>query len=527
MADSGAAGTDGRRPATLLRDTSRSVFWNSTLLPLVSALGLLTSVFIRRAYGLESGTYDVLLGLMNSILFYSSLGLAGSLPKFLPEVQVASGRREVMRLLRRLFLARFAVLAVLLVLLNVWAEPLARQFSLDAGGRRGLYLLTPLLAARAVLELSYRALDSLFQQLRVNLLSLLNGALDLVLIALAVAGGWSIPGVVGALAASALATAAIAGLVLASQIARLPENPAGGRPTDTRLWQFVGVTYARDLCLYFATPAFASPALASALGSPEPVALFATSFFVASATVTLMVSGFRGVYRPALARVLASGDASQLRRVFDLMAKVQILAVLPAGVGLAVMVPDYLSLLYGQPFLAAVPTARVLIALLFAETALALGLVLLWVDERHRAVLIGYGILLAGAPLFIWTAGVAGLLPAAVVLGGSRLAASAFGHFVAERAYGVRYPWKFAGRVGLVAAVMAVVLTVTRAFWPASPVEALTLTAAGVVVVIVGLRLARALGPDDLDVLDRTGIPGRHLLVRWLGGASSRAPERR
>jgi len=335
--------------------------------------------------------------------------------------------------------------------------------------------------------------------------------------------GWDIAGVVGGLALSALATAVVAGRVLTRQVSMLPESSPGGETSATRLWRFVGVTYARDLCLYFATPAFASPALASALGSPEPVALFATSFFVASSTVTLMVSGFRGVYRPALARVLAAHDPSQLRRAFDLMAKVQILAVLPAGVGLAVMVPDYLSLLYGPPFAAAVPTARVLIALLFAETALAIGLVLLWVDERHRPVLIAYAIPLAGAPLFVWTAGAAGLLPAAVVLGGSRLAASAFGHFVAERAYGVRYPWRFAGRVGLVAAVMASVLAGLRALWPTSPLEALTLTATGVVIVGVGLRVGRALGPDELDILERTGIPGRRLLVRWLGGPATRA----
>ena len=38
------------------------------------------------------------------------------------------------------------------------------------------------------------------------------------------------------------------------------------------------------------------------------------------------------------------------------------------------MVADYLPLLYGAPFSAAVPIARVLVVLLFAETAFAVGL---------------------------------------------------------------------------------------------------------------------------------------------------------
>ncbi len=115
--------------------------------------------------------------------------------------------------------------------------------------------------------------------------------------------------------------------------------------------------------------------------------LFATSYFVASSTVTLVVSGFRGVYRPAFARVLAAGEHAQLQRAFDLMNKVQVLFVVPAGFGLWVMVADYLPLLYGRPFAAAVPVARVLVALLFAETALAVAVLVLWVDERYRAVL--------------------------------------------------------------------------------------------------------------------------------------------
>ena len=81
------------------------------------------------------------------------------------------------------------------------------------------------------------------------------------------------------------------------------------------------------------------------LGGPEPVAIFATSYFVASSTVTMVVSGFRGIYRPAFAHVMSAGDRAELRRAFDLINKVQVLAVIPAGAGLAVMVGDYLPLL--------------------------------------------------------------------------------------------------------------------------------------------------------------------------------------
>ena len=44
---------------------------------------------------------------------------------------------------------------------------------------------------------------------------------------------------------------------------------------------------------------------------------------------------------------MSAGDRAELRRAFDLMNKMQVLAVIPAGAGLAVMVADYLPLLYG------------------------------------------------------------------------------------------------------------------------------------------------------------------------------------
>jgi O-antigen/teichoic acid export membrane protein len=218
---------------------------------------------------------------------------------------------------------------------------------------------------------------------------------------------------------------------------------------------------------------------------------------------------------------MAAGERSQLQRAVDLINKVQVLAVVPAGAGLAVMVADYLPLLYGGPFSAAVPVARVLVVLLFAETALAVGLLVLWVDEQYRPVLMAQVVMIAGAPLFIWTAGQFGLLPSALVLGGTRLAASILGYTEARRLYGVRYPWRFAANVGLVSLVMVACLVSVRAIWPTSFLEAATTTIMGVAVVAWGLRVFRVLGPDELDLLEQASIPGKRLLIQWLGGSRS------
>jgi O-antigen/teichoic acid export membrane protein len=503
----------------LLQNVSRSIFWNTFLLPGVAAVGLLLSIVIRRSFGLESGLYDATLGVGNSILFYSSLGLSGSLPKFLPELQFAAGRHTAAAFITRLTTLRIAVLVTILIPLNLWAVPFADAIDLGPAGPTYLRWLSLLLIGRATLDMLFRVLESFFRQLSVNALSLLSGLFDLALVVLAVSMGLHLTGVIAALAISMTAVTVIAIIVTLKQVRSLPGGPGDvpdKAPATARVWRLSIVTYVRDLSLYFATPAFASPVLLTVLGGPGPVALFTTSYFVASSTVTLVVSSFRGVYRPAFVRVLATNNPSQLHRAFDLMNKMQVLLVVPAGVGLGVMVADYLPLLYGESFLPAVPIARTLIGLLFAETALAVALVVLWADERHRAVLGAELIMIAGAPLFVWTAGRWGLMPAAIVLGGSRLGASLVGYVTARRLYGVRYPWAFAGRVLALSAVMAAMLLAMQAVWGTSAAEAATLTAAGVAIVFIGLRMFRLVGPEDLEVLERSNVPGMRWLLQWL-----------
>ena len=508
------------RRSTILHDISTSVFWNTALLPAIAVANLLVSVLIRRSFELESGVYDVLMGLSGTILFYSSLGLPSTLPKFIPETQVLAGRQETAAVLQRIAILRAVVLAVLLVGLNLWARPLAHQFGLGEHGADYIGTLTLLIAAKAAMDLIYRALESLLAQFAVNILMLLYGVLRLALIGASVLIGWGMGGLIGALGLSAAFVAMAGATALRQRLRKLPVegNSAGERPPDrSRLWRFAALTYVNELCLYFSSPAFGSPALAAALGGHAPVALFATSYFVASSAVGLTVASFRGIYRPLFARIRASGDPDQLRRAFEVACKGQVLAVVPAGFGLAVMAPDYLTLLYGPAFSGAAPVARILVALLFLETVFALGVLVLWVDERYRLVLATQAILVLGAPLFIIAASFGGLVAAAFTLGGARVAASVLGYLAARRTYDVSFPWTFAARVGLLSAGMAGTLQALRWAWGPSPVEAITLTLIGVALVLGGVRAFRIIGADELSILERASIPGRKWALQFLG----------
>lgn len=528
-----APGTPSPAAPSLAHRVSRSVFWNALLVPIAFVLSTVMSIVIRRAFGLGSGVYDVVSGLVGSVLLYSSLGLSTALTKFLPELEVTRGRRAVLAFLARASAARAVVLVAVLVPLNVLADVASDHLNLGVQGLLLLRLATLMVVARAVLDLGVKTLNAFLAQREVNLLALAQSLTDPAFIAVAIVSGLGIPGVIGALALSSALMGIGAALSAARIIARLPTEPSeAAAPSSPAaraagfgdLARFASFTYLYELSLYFAGPAFACPALVVALGDPRQVALFSTGFYVAFNLVGLVVAGFRGVYRPMFAHLRASGDAEKLRAAFSAVTKAQVVMLLPVGVGLYVMSADYLPLLYGAPFGAGVWTTRVLVALLFTETAFNLGLIVLSVDERYRPVLLSQGLLVLAAPVFLLAARFGGVAAGAAVLGAARVAAVVSGYLVCRREYGMRFPWAFTARVAGASAVMAVVLVAGRAVWPTSALEALALTAVGGAVFAVAMRLGGVIGPEERALLERAKLPGGRYLVRWLapaGGASA------
>ncbi|MGH7818163.1 MAG: lipopolysaccharide biosynthesis protein, partial [Candidatus Binatia bacterium] len=499
------------------------------LLPLVALLTAAGSILLRRGFGLHSGVYDILLGVANTTLYYSSLGIPTSLTKFLPEIDAARGREAVRPFLRRASVARMLLLAPAILAIHVWATELADRLALGEHGAPLLRIVTALVVVRAVYDLEIKTLQAFLAHLPANLLVLLQSLLEPAMIAACLVLGYGIGGVVGALSIGATLLAVIGGGLVRSTLRGAPPSgrpavapasvPLGGDdPEGVRgpaewgaagagsqsLWRFSLFTYVYELSTYLAGPAFARLALATTLGRPEPVALFSTGYQIAFMSCGLVVSGFRGVYRPMFAHLRASSEPARLREAFEAVSKVQVALLAPVGVGLVVMAPDFLLLLYGEPFTAAAPVTRLLVALLFTETAFNLGVILLSIDERYRAVLGAQAWLLATAPLFVWFASSAGLAAAAVTLGTGRVLVVVSGYLVCRRVYGVRFPWAFAARVAAVSAAMGAVVSIGRTLWPTSWLEAAALSTLGFVIFVAGARAAALLGPAEVELVRRS-----------------------
>jgi hypothetical protein len=153
---------------------------------------------------------------------------------------------------------------------------------------------------------------------------------------------------------------------------------------------------------------------------------------------------------------------------------------------------------------------------MYASTAFNLPGIVLSIDEQYRSLVWAQTPVLIATPLFLLVAAWSGLVQAAIVFGGMRLATALCAYVICRRLYGFHFPWAFASRVGGVSVTMAAALAVGRTLWPTSVVEALTLTLAGVLIFGLGLRVTRVIDPAEVEILNRTEIPGRDWVVRWL-----------
>ncbi len=511
--------------SSLIAQVSRAALWNSVLVPLLGLFQLVFAVVIRRRFGLGSGVYDVLIGLMATLVLHSSVGIPTALLKFLPEIAHTAGPQALRRLLRDALATRLLLLTILLGLMNLYAETVAAILDLGPLGPTFLRMISAIALARATIDLMVRTLNAFFAQKWSNIIALVQVIFELAFVGIALMLGYQMNGALGGLLSAALVVALLSIVVVSWQLGHVTTTPNVSATTSnrTRLWfsgeagrflRFSAFTYVFGLSGYFTQMDFAAPALAIVL-STEDVALFSTAFKLAFMTVGLVVASFRGVYRPLFARVMLKRDIGQLRRTFVAVSKAQLVVLLPGGFGLMVMSGDYIPLLFGTEFLRAVPLAWVLIGFLYAETTFNLPGIVLSTDERYRALVWLRSPTLLTAPLFLGVAVWSGLLPAAVVFGASRLAMALLAYAFTCRLYGFRFPWAFTGRIGLVSLVMAGTLAMARTFWPTSIVEAIVLTVVGLAVFVVGLRATGAIGPEELDLLRRTDLPGHTKLVGW------------
>src|SRR5262249_17905305 len=148
-------------------------------------------------------------------------------------------------------------------------------------------------------------------------------------------------------------TPVIAVALAAWQTARASRELAGasaGAPPDPLLMRrflgFAGMSFLTQLTTWFYDVAFVVFVLTAQGASFEPIALLSFAYTFAKSYLSYAYLPFGGLLTPLLARIRARQDPAALQETYGGMTRLFALLLIPAGVGLALLTPRLLALLY-------------------------------------------------------------------------------------------------------------------------------------------------------------------------------------
>lgn len=521
----------------LSRQVSRAMLWNAALQPAQLVAGLASGLIVGNVLTPDAKGTLVVLGAMASTLgLLGDAGIERGLVKFLPEIAARHGRAGIERILRLVLVQKLAVVALLTALvvaarpwfLAVWRSRLhepAQIALLDAHHHVFLGTLLALVACGALFDVYMQTLIASFHQRAWNGITLLTSVLRPVLLAGIVLAGAGVLGVLGVLVAVPVVALALAARRSRALRRSLPSGatlPAGAR-LPARFLTYAALSFfiqASEYAYSLDLAVLALPSLGLAAG-------FQIAWALIAQVLTALRAPLVGVQIPLFSRLHQRGDARQLEEAYALLSKFLAAVFLPAALGLALLGPVLLTLLWPQ-YAAFGSVVRILAVCLCLDAAIGVPRAVLMACERYLPILLAQGCALLGLPLVLLIAPRYGAIGVAWVLGSARLGCGLLTLLLAQQQLSLRYPVAFVRRVGIATGVLALAIVplllagstpsatlplLTRLFWLAGT---LCTGVLGAIIYLAAFRLTGGLEPADRRRIIDLRLPGATLVLRLL-----------
>jgi O-antigen/teichoic acid export membrane protein len=520
------------------------VIWNTIFVPLkivaeIVATLLKLTVLSPAGYGLLT-----MIGATNNLLgTWIDLGTGRSLPKFIPEAMRARGPQAVRRLVLAVLGAQLGLLAIAALGLVLFGrqylgdlqgriesvdDPLVRAQLLGFVSSNG-WLIIGALLMMLLMGIGYDVLmaylSSFFKQKAWNSVALAAGLLPPLLTAVAILVGWDVGGVLAAsVLAPAIATALVVWQVLRHQ-RELLDAPAvadDGRWLPPGFVRYCGVSLLMTATDFLASAEFVVYFVETLVA----VAVIKAGVSIVKMMLSYLYTPMVGVQVPLFTRVRA-GEGGTLNGAYQSIVRLQVLMMVPGGAGLMLLVYPIFAALFPK-YVASAPLVWVLVPCLFLECLLTTAHNVLIVYERMPVIIISRMLTLVSVPLVIVLTPTLGPLGAALAFGLARVVAGAWVTLSGVRLLGLRWPWRFTGRVIVATIAMAALVAALAALLPPLPATATLaqrlwgalalggVAAVGVAGFAIALRLTGGLDPLDRDQLARTRLPFKRWLLRVL-----------
>jgi O-antigen/teichoic acid export membrane protein len=549
------ATTKAKAPS-LGTQVSRAVIWNVVFVPLrmlaeVAATLLKLSVLPPISFGVLS----LISSTNNALGTWIDLGTGRALPKFIPETAHAGGPRAVTRLLLAALGAQVGLLLAIAVgmlalrerylgylrgqVAGVARVPLAEKQKLfqfiDGWGWMLIGAILAVLLFGIFYDVLMAYLSSFFKQRAWNSISLAAQLLPPLLTAAVILAGFDVPGIVAVMViAPAIATALVGwqvyrswardwGLGAGDSSAPNPQSPIRDqRWLPAGFARYCGVSFLMTATDYLASGGFALFFTQDALQA----ALLAAGVNVVRVVLGYLYTPMVGVQVPLFTRV-RQGEGGTLHGAYQSLVRLQVLLLVPGGIGLLLLARPIFALLNPE-YVAAATLVWVLVPCLFLESLLTTAHNALIVYEHLRIIVISRLLALVCVPLVVVLTPALGITGAALAFGLARVLAGVWATANGYRLLGLRWPWRFTLRVLLASGAMAAVVASLNAALPQIDMSArglaklwvlpplLAVAGLGGVSFLVALRLLGGLDPQDRKQLGQLRLPAKRWILRVL-----------
>lgn len=544
------------------------MIWNTLFVPLrLVAEVLSTLVKINQLSQAGFGLISLVRGTSNLFGTGIDLGTARALPKYIPEQDRTGGPRAVLHLLVAIFALQMAVL--LLVALGLaFTQPqingylqglLSHNTAVEATARAELaafvsrytWLIIIVVAALLFLGTCYDMLmaflSSFFRQKAWNSIALAAGLLPQFLTVaaiLALPSALDIVGVLGAMVlAPSIAVAIAAWQVLKLQLTDVRLQTEDGHALSIRMWlaeygaalrhmrsafpkgfmRYSAVSYLMTITDFVASFEFVNFFSQDIQG----VALLSAGALLVRMALGYLYTPMVGVQVPLFTRV-RQGEGGTLNGAYQSLVRLQLLLLVPGGIGLMLLAEPALLVL-NPAYLPAAPIVWVLVPCLFLECLLTTAHNALIVYERLGTIILSRLItLIVVIPLAIILPSQTGLVGMALAFGLARVAAGAWVTSSGVRLLQLRWPWRFTLRVSLASIVMALLILIVRTFLPPIPNDVtifdklreaglmLGMAGIGALAFFTALRLLGGLDAQDKAQLLKMKLPLKKWIARMI-----------
>ena len=490
------------------------------LLPANYLLPLIGTVVVVRVLGPERySLLATLAAVTSTVTLYADMGVSKSIPKFEPEIKARWGEIGLRNMLGTLIFLRLLIFSAVVGGIYVFSEPFFTFFKIHHNQGLYLFLIAIMLLVGAPIGILRGLLIARFRNKELNLIQLfLTGGTPLLAIVAAVAG-LGVPGILGSRAVVSVVQLILLGWATGPLLAWRGFRFFAFHKLDAewrkRLAAFSGLTYFTLIIRYFTDLPFAILVM-NIFGLHEQVAFLSIAYrsvIMVRNLATLPLSYTLGAL---LGNTSLDQTHQKLRRSYQTMARLYLLGVVPASLGLVFVGKPALIFLYGAEFVPALHTLQALAMFMATGTVISLGTSILQMYERYR------DFLLTGALCIFTTVGSCFLLArqlghtgVGIALGTGFLVWHGSTTWLAHRRYALNYPVDFARRV----IIACLPMQIYWLFW--GDIQSNWIFFIGYVIfsmiAFLGvLKLEGGVGESERTLVEQSRLPLKNLILRLI-----------